>query len=177
MSDSLINIPAQDSFSCSVNRWMQGDRRPVDGTIGRESCLCPSSPLIMRRVSLFLFFLPKPSVVDVKSVHLWCQLGADIFKFLAWDPRLENKSWESNSCCFFFFFFFPTQTKAKDPLEADTPFRGGCKMKRVQRNESVFLLTPDNLSLQAKESPRERLSLMVPCLSQFRFKDRGSVSA
>ncbi len=29
--------------------------------------------------------------------------------------------------------------KGRDPLEADTPFRGRCKMKRVQRNESVLL--------------------------------------
>lgn len=31
------------------------------------------------------------------------------------------------------------QTKAKYPVEADTPFRGSCKLKRAQRNESVLL--------------------------------------
>lgn len=37
MSDSLINIPAQDSFSSSVNRWTQGERRLTDRIIGGNS--------------------------------------------------------------------------------------------------------------------------------------------
>lgn len=97
MSDSMINIPAQVSFSNSVNRWMQEERRIIRTIIGGEFWLCPSSLLITRQVkdgaepgTIFFFFTP-------------FQKNSDIFFFL-WEEKLKLSGYVNKNCCFVFIW-------------------------------------------------------------------------
>lgn len=65
MSDSLINIPARDSFSSSVNNWTPVGQTARKQNYWREFWVCPSSPLIMRQV--------KEEPVSFPSVFIQCR--------------------------------------------------------------------------------------------------------
>lgn len=102
---------------------------------------------------LFVFLFHKIKFVGVRKGE----------KGLTGGVSLEPFPWQGDFLLFFVqifkkgrFFFFPRtwgykilwkqqllfpflRTKAKYPVEADTPFRGSCKLKRARRNESVLL--------------------------------------
>lgn len=195
MSDSLINIPAWDSFGSSVNRWTQADRRltiqinawedgggggvltvsfiAADNETGeRRGWTCEFPPLVSFQ-SLPPTFWPNKETKKVCISEKWkslkqrkhdgrcvggrnrdrtslavvvwsCFLGKGTVLFCVFTPPPPKKLvvvvvggkkilWKHQ-------LLFPfRQTKAKDPQEADMPVRGGCKMKRGQRNQSAPL--------------------------------------
>lgn len=108
MSGSMINIPAGLSFSCSVNRWTQGERRLSDRIIGgggvltvsfitannetgeRRSWTCPC---------LSVFIQVHPRLLWAERGQFWVPAWKESERSTGGVSR-EPSSWQRHGLCF-----------------------------------------------------------------------------